>query len=92
MKIHISSKLTNSFEIPNDKLFKIFTAVPKWNFSENVSGNKGTLFSQLCGSPLDIMYTMEGEMLKIWNSQLSYYVNTGVFFYKSYKPDFRAVL
>ena len=29
-----------------------------------------------------------GEMYHIWNSQLSYYVNTNSFVYKYYKPDF----
>ena len=31
-------------------------------------------------------------MEKIWNFQLSYYVNTSGFIYKSYKPDFIALL
>ena len=40
MKIHISSK-----QIPDDKLFKICTAMPKWNFEEYMSGNNSTLIS-----------------------------------------------
>ena len=33
-------------------------------FKKNVSGNNGTFNIQLCGSPLNIMYTLE-----VWESQ-----------------------
>ena len=39
------------------KILKICTAMTKWNFQENVSGNNGTLFSYV--DLPSISYTME---------------------------------
>ena len=59
MKFHISSKLTQYLtdEIPDQKLFKTFTAMPKWNLKKRVKQQRYPI--QLYGSPLDCMYTLE---------------------------------